>query len=80
MQSQRGAWISENWTEDHAQVLRLAASDPRVERIFVATGIKVWLCRNETGQPRLSQPDPSRERTSLPFPRAARLSCRVAQL
>jgi penicillin-insensitive murein endopeptidase len=49
MQSQRGAWISENWTEDHAQVLRLAASDPRVERIFVATGIKVWLCRNETG-------------------------------
>jgi murein endopeptidase len=28
MQSQRGAWISENWTEDHAQVLRLAASDP----------------------------------------------------
>jgi penicillin-insensitive murein endopeptidase len=49
MQSQRGAWISENWTEDHAQVLRLAASDPRVARIFVATGIKVWLCRNETG-------------------------------
>jgi murein endopeptidase len=33
IRSQRGAWINDNWTEDHAQVLRLAASDPRVERI-----------------------------------------------
>jgi len=49
VRSQRGAWISDNWTEDHAQVLRLAASDPRVERILVTTGVKVWLCRNETG-------------------------------
>jgi penicillin-insensitive murein endopeptidase len=49
IRSQRGAWINDNWTEDHAQVLRLAARDPRVERIFVSTGVKVWLCRNETG-------------------------------
>jgi len=49
VQSQRGAWVSDNWTEDHAQVLRLAARDPRVERILVTTGVKVWLCRNETG-------------------------------
>jgi penicillin-insensitive murein endopeptidase len=49
VRSQRGAWISENWTTDHATVLRLAASDPRVARIFVSTGVKVWLCRNETG-------------------------------
>ncbi len=49
IRSQRGAWINGNWTGDHAQVLRLAASDPRVERIFVSPGVKVWLCRNETG-------------------------------
>lgn len=49
VRSQRGAWINENWTADHAEVLRLAASDPRVARIFVTTGVKVWLCRNVTG-------------------------------
>ncbi|MDG4647082.1 penicillin-insensitive murein endopeptidase [Roseibacterium sp. SDUM158017] len=49
VRAQRGAWVSDNWTPDHAQVLRLAARDPRVERIFVTTGVKVWLCRNETG-------------------------------
>jgi penicillin-insensitive murein endopeptidase len=49
VRSLRGAWISDNWTEDHARVLRLAASDPRVERILVTTGVKVWMCRNETG-------------------------------
>lgn len=49
VRSQRGAWISSNWTDEHAQVLRLAARDPRVERIFVSPGVKVWMCRNETG-------------------------------
>jgi penicillin-insensitive murein DD-endopeptidase len=49
VRSQGGAWVNENWSADHASVLRLAASDPRVERIFVTTGVKVWLCRNETG-------------------------------
>jgi penicillin-insensitive murein endopeptidase len=49
VRSQGGAWINDNWTPDHAQVLRTAASDPRVARIFVTTGVKVWLCRNTTG-------------------------------
>ncbi len=49
VRSQNGAWINENWTADHAEVLRLAASDERVARIFVTTGVKVWLCRNVTG-------------------------------
>ncbi|MEM6608351.1 MAG: penicillin-insensitive murein endopeptidase [Pseudomonadota bacterium] len=44
-----GAYIGENWTEEHWQVLRLAASDPRVARIFVFPGAKVWMCENETG-------------------------------
>jgi penicillin-insensitive murein endopeptidase len=49
MRSQRGAWI--NPTTGPRITRRCCALPPatRVERIFVATGIKVWLCRNETG-------------------------------
>ena len=45
----RGASVNGNWTAEHAEVLRLAASDPRTARIFVTTGVKVWLCENVTG-------------------------------
>ncbi len=45
----RGASVGENWTAEHMEVLRLAASDPRVARIFVFTGAKVWMCENATG-------------------------------
>jgi penicillin-insensitive murein endopeptidase len=31
------------------EVMRLAATDPRVARIFVFTGAKVWMCDNATG-------------------------------
>jgi len=44
-----GAYVGDNWTEEHWQILRLAASDPRVARIFVFPGAKVWMCENETG-------------------------------
>jgi penicillin-insensitive murein endopeptidase len=44
-----GARVGENWTPTHMEVLRLAASDPRVARIFVFTGAKVWMCDNATG-------------------------------
>ncbi|MEM9318047.1 MAG: penicillin-insensitive murein endopeptidase [Pseudomonadota bacterium] len=44
-----GAFVGENWTEEHWDILRLAASDPRVARIFVFPGAKVWMCENETG-------------------------------
>jgi len=33
------------WTDAHAKLLRLAAADPRVERIFVNPAIKYELCR-----------------------------------
>lgn len=49
VRAQRGASVNGNWTADHAEVLRLAATDPRVARIFVTTGVKVWLCENVTG-------------------------------
>lgn len=37
--------INGNWTASHAEVLKIAASDPRVDRIFVAAAIKLELCR-----------------------------------
>lgn len=43
---QRG--LTEHWTPQHAQVLRAAASDPRVDRIFVAAAVKIELCRTAT--------------------------------
>ena len=36
--------ISENWTSSHMQVLKFAAEDPRVDRIFVAAAAKVEMC------------------------------------
>ncbi|MEO0485446.1 MAG: penicillin-insensitive murein endopeptidase [Pseudomonadota bacterium] len=46
---ERGAFVGANWTEEHRQVLKLAASDPRVDRIFVFGGAKVEMCNRETG-------------------------------
>lgn len=49
MRRARGAFVGENWTAQHWALLREAASDPRVARIFVFPGAKVWMCDNETG-------------------------------
>lgn len=49
VRAQGGASVNENWTQEHAEVLRLAATDPRTARIFVTTGVKVWLCENVEG-------------------------------
>ncbi|WP_255552460.1 penicillin-insensitive murein endopeptidase [Maritimibacter dapengensis] len=45
----RGAYVNDNWTAQHHQVLKAAASDPRVARIFVFPGAKVQMCKDETG-------------------------------
>ena len=42
--------INGNWTEAHHQLLKLAASDPRVDRIFVAAAIKIEMCRTATAR------------------------------
>ncbi|MEM7722859.1 MAG: penicillin-insensitive murein endopeptidase [Pseudomonadota bacterium] len=47
--SARGARVGQNWTQEHMDVLRMAAEDPRVQRIFVFPGAKVWMCENATG-------------------------------
>lgn len=40
--------VNENWTPAHHAILRAAASDPRVDRIFVAAAVKIEMCRTAT--------------------------------
>ena len=42
-----GAYVNENWTRAHHEILKAAASDPRVARIFVFPGAKVQMCNDE---------------------------------
>ncbi|MBT5295797.1 MAG: penicillin-insensitive murein endopeptidase [Octadecabacter sp.] len=49
MRRERGAFTNSSWTEQHMQVLRAAASDPRTARIFVFPGAKVAMCDWATG-------------------------------
>lgn len=44
-----GAFTNNNWTQAHHEILKAAASDPRVARIFVFPGAKVRMCKDETG-------------------------------
>ncbi|MEL6610140.1 MAG: penicillin-insensitive murein endopeptidase [Pseudomonadota bacterium] len=49
MRRAAGAYTNDRWTQEHREVLKLAASDPRVARIFVFPGAKVDMCNRETG-------------------------------
>ncbi|MFT7370243.1 MAG: penicillin-insensitive murein endopeptidase [Octadecabacter sp.] len=49
MRRDRGAFTNSSWTDEHMQLLRAAASDPRTARIFVFPGAKVAMCNWETG-------------------------------
>ena len=40
-----GAYTNDDWTPQHHEILKAAASDPRVARIFVNWVIKAQLCR-----------------------------------
>jgi len=44
-----GAFVNGNWTAQHHAVLREAAKDKRVARIFVFPGAKVQMCKDEKG-------------------------------
>jgi penicillin-insensitive murein DD-endopeptidase len=37
--------VTENWTKTHHRLLKEAASDPRVDRIFVAAAVKIEMCK-----------------------------------
>ncbi|MGR3320891.1 MAG: penicillin-insensitive murein endopeptidase [Pseudooceanicola sp.] len=45
----KGAYTNGNWTRQHMEVMKAAAEDPRVARIFVFPGAKVKMCEEETG-------------------------------
>ncbi len=45
----RGAFVNGNWTPQHQAILKAAASDPRVARIFIFPGAKVEMCNTATG-------------------------------
>lgn len=49
MRRASGAYINDRWTPQHEAIMRQAASDPRVARIFVFPGAKVAMCNNATG-------------------------------
>ena len=44
-----GAYVNSRWDASYHQVLKAAASDPRVARIFVFAGAKAQMCKDETG-------------------------------
>jgi len=41
--------LSGFWNKTHMTVLKAAASDPRVDRIFITAPAKVWMCENAKG-------------------------------
>ncbi len=44
-----GAYINSNWTAAQEALVRAAASDPRVDRIFIFPAAKVAMCDSATG-------------------------------
>jgi penicillin-insensitive murein DD-endopeptidase len=40
--------VTENWTKRHRALLKAAASDARVDRIFVAAAVKIEMCKTAT--------------------------------
>nr|WP_245510710.1 penicillin-insensitive murein endopeptidase [Antarcticimicrobium sediminis] len=52
MRRAKGAYVNASWTPQHHALLRAAAKDKRVARIFVFPGAKVQMCKDETGDRR----------------------------
>ena len=52
MDRRDGAYINASWTPAHEAIVRAAASDPRVDRIFIFPGAKVAMCNSATGDRR----------------------------
>lgn len=41
--------VNSNWTQQHANILKHAAEDSRVDRIFITAPAKIWMCNNTKG-------------------------------
>lgn len=49
MRRDKGAYVNSSWTRAHHEIIKAAASDPAVGRIFVFPGAKVQMCNDEKG-------------------------------
>ena len=49
MRRANGAFVNSKWTRAHHEVLKAAAKDKRVARIFIFPGAKVRMCKDEKG-------------------------------
>jgi penicillin-insensitive murein endopeptidase len=49
LRRQNGAFVNDRWTRAHHELIKAAASDPAVARIFIFPGAKVQMCKDETG-------------------------------
>ncbi|OWU86313.1 peptidase [Oceanicola sp. 22II-s10i] len=49
MRRANGAYTNSSWTRQHHEIVKAAASDPRVARIFIFPGAKVQMCEDEKG-------------------------------
>ncbi|MEM7441350.1 MAG: penicillin-insensitive murein endopeptidase [Pseudomonadota bacterium] len=47
--------VNRNWTRAHMEVIKAAAKDPRVDRIFITAPAKIWMCENAKGNKRWLQ-------------------------
>ncbi|WP_417723293.1 penicillin-insensitive murein endopeptidase [Salipiger sp.] len=45
----KGAYVNSDWTRVQHEMVKAAAKDPRVERIFIFPGAKVQMCNDEKG-------------------------------
>ena len=45
----KGAYVNSDWTRQHHEVLKAAAKDRRVARIFIFPGAKVQMCKDAKG-------------------------------
>ena len=52
MRRAKGAYVNSGWSPQHHAILRAAAKDPSVARIFVFPGAKVQMCKDEKGDRR----------------------------
>ncbi|UWQ49465.1 penicillin-insensitive murein endopeptidase [Leisingera caerulea] len=52
MRRAKGAYVNSSWTRAHHEILKAAAKDRRVARIFVFPGAKVQMCNDEKGDRR----------------------------
>lgn len=49
MRKNNGAYVNENWTKAHEEILKAAAKDKAVARIFIFPGAKVQMCKTAKG-------------------------------